>query len=285
MRKIFSIFTLAILVVLSSCELNEIPEFEDKHAFVAFDRGSMSFTEDAGRVQIPVTLASVSGISSTVTYTVIDGTAKEGVNFNLVDGAATLTFDANNRTQYIEIDIIEIPDVFTGDLRFQIQLSDEGTVKPSAEDACRITIVDLDHPLSSIIGTYDVAAPSAFGGVEEFEMTLHIDDEDISVVWFQNLAGVGTGPGFYGVVNDDLTEITVPLGQISTTNTTSNGDGNIYLYGVTPTVGVQTSGNMIIEIEDDGATLWFRTLAPAKNAGGEGYFEALIPPYSATKID
>jgi hypothetical protein len=285
MRKILSILTIAIMVVFSSCELNEVPLFDDNDAFVAFEKASLSIAENGGTLNIPVTVASVKGVTSIVTYTIIDGTAKQGVNFTLVDGSATLNFDATNRTQYIQINIVNIPGVFTGDLKFEVKLSDDGTVKPSAEDVCTVTIQDNDHPLAAILGTYNVTAQSYWGSTEEFTMTILKDPKDISVVWIGNIAGIGDGPGFYGVVNEAKTQIAIPLGQSSTTNTAgSNGDGKLYLRGYNGTA-IVLSGNMIVDIENGGAKLSFKTIGPALSAGGAGYYEILLPGYACTKVN
>lgn len=213
MRKILSILTIGILVVLNSCELNELPVFDDNDAFVSFDKSSLSIAENGGTLNIPVTLASTKGMSATVTYTVIDGTAAQGTNFTLADASATLTFDANNRTQNIVINIIDNPGVFTGDLRFTIELSDEGKVKPSAESVCTITIADLDHPLSAILGTWSATGTSYFNGSQTWDMELTKDEDDVTIVWFYPFVAGGSGYPIYGVVNEDMTEIKVPVGQ------------------------------------------------------------------------
>lgn len=279
--------TIAMLAFFTSCDdMNEMPTFSDGNVFVAFDKASLSINEDKPTLSIPVTLASVKGVSATVTYIIVDGTAKQGVDFTLADPAATLTFDATNRTQNIVINVINNPGVFTGDLSFTIKLAEEGSVKPSAEKSCVVTIKDLDHPLSSILGNYSVSAESAFGGTVDFTMNIVKDPNDVTVVWIGNIAGIGDGAGFYGVVNEEKTEISVPLGQTSTTdNAGTNGDGKLYLYGYdAPADAVLKEGNMIIKIEDGGATLRFDGITPGLNAGGAGFYEVLLPTYTCSKL-
>lgn len=286
MKKILSLLTISLLVLFASCDLNQMPEFDDSEAFVGFVRPSLSISEKGGTLRVPVTLASVKGISETVSFTVIDSTAKEGVNFSIV-GDKSLTFNADNRTQHIEVAIIDNPGVFTGDLRFTIELAADGKIKPSADNSCLITIQDEDHPLSSILGTYSTVAESAFGGDVPFDFVITKDESDVTVVWIANICGIGTGPGIYGVVNEDKTEIALPIEQIHQTDDAgSNGDGNIYLYGITPDAKVATSGNIIVKIEDGGATLNFDTLGAGLCAGGlnVGFYEALLPGYTGTKL-
>jgi hypothetical protein len=262
MKKIYSILTVALIVLVSSCDkLNEMPEFNDGDAFVAFNKTTMSVNEDGSTLSIPVTLASVSGISANVTYTVTDGTAKLGENFTLADASATLSFDATNRTRDIVINIINKPGVYTGDLKFTIQLSGAGAVKPSAEGTCTVTIADIDHPLSAILATYNASADSYFASRGHFDWSIKIekDENDVSVVWISNLDPYFAKYGyvapnynyFYGVVNDDLTKITIPTGQNMGYNETTTLEGFDHSD---PDQGAKTT-NIIMEIKDGGATI------------------------------
>ena len=142
-------------MALASCQnLNQDPVFDDGDAFVAFDIASKSISEDGGRISIPVTLASVAGVNSTVSYEFVDGTAALGKNYKPVDESGILNFSSSNRTANIEVDILDNPGVFTGDINFTIKFKSTGSVKAGAENACVITITDNDHPLSAILGSY-----------------------------------------------------------------------------------------------------------------------------------
>lgn len=252
MRKLFYLLTIAVLAFITSCELNTAPEFNDGDAFVAFDKVSLSINENGDTLLIPVTLASISGKSAVVGYSVIDSTAKQGVNFELVDGSATLTFDAANRTQYIAVVVNDNPGVFTGDLRFLVQLSEDGTVKPNAENACLVTINDLDHPLAAILGTWTASGTSYFNGEEAWDMELTKDPDDISVVWFLPFVKGGANKPIYGVVNEAKTEIKIPVGQEINT---PGSYGFIELrsfYGPDGANEIPDGGNITIEIREDG---------------------------------
>lgn len=285
MRNILKYLIIGVLAILASCDgLNEVPEFSDSDAFVAFENPVQSINENGTTLSIPVTLASISGMSQSVTYTIIDSTAEEGVNFTLEDASKTLTFDAENRTQNIVVNVIDNPGVFTGDIIFQIQLSEDGAVKPNAQNICTITIKDLDHPLAAILGTYRVNATTYFNGAKLWDIEILKDADDVTVVWIANIVDAGSGAGFYGVVNEEMTEIAVPLGQIHTISGTSNGDGNVYLYGMDASVGLYDEGNLIIQIQDGGQTFYFEELGPAVNTGGtNSYWDLVYPDFYATK--
>jgi len=285
MRNILKFLIIGVFAILASCDsLNETPEFSDSDAFVAFNNNTMGVNEDGVTLNVPVTLASINGMSGSVTYTIIDGTAKEGVNFTLADASKTLTFDAENRTQNVVLNIIDNPGVFTGDVSFQIQLSEDGIVKPSAQNICKVVIKDKDHPLAAILGTYRVDATTYFNGAKSWDMELSKDEEDVTVVWISNIEGTGSGSGFYGVVNEEMTEISVPLGQVNTVHITSEGDGNVYLFGMDADINLYDESNLIIKIQEGGQKLYFENLGPAVNLGGTNYYWDLVfPNYYATK--
>ncbi len=274
----------SVALMATSCNLNEFPTFNDDDAFVAFDSTSVSVSEAKGSVLIPITLASVAGIETSIAYTATDGTAVAGVNYDLVDPTGVLNFDNETRTAYVELLIYNLEGEFTGDLSFTIDITNTGSVDAGASSTCTITITDEDHPLSFILGSYTVSAGSYFGGTATFTMTLTKDEKDTSMVYFENIAGVGLPAGYYGTVNADKTEIYVPLGQTHPTSSTSYGDGNIYFYGHTGGY-IYDEGNMTIQISADGNTLTFPEddYAPAISAGDAGYFEILIPGYTAIK--
>lgn len=230
-KYILILATLALAAV--SCDKNENPVFNDADAFVAFDKGSFSITETKGQIEIPVTLVSLAGLETTISYEAEDGTAKAGVNFTLVDGTATLTFTKDAPTQSIKVNIID-PEVvydaegvrtsgkYTGDLSFTLKFKSTGDVNAGRESTCKITIEDIDHPLTFILGDYAASADSWWRGHFDWDITLVKDPDDITKVWIYNLEpylgsyGYKANAGYniyYGFVSEDKTQITVPACQ------------------------------------------------------------------------
>ena len=210
----------ALTAALSCSKLNETPVFEDSKSFVAFGQTSYSVNEDAGTISIPVTVASPDPKQVTVAYSVADGTAKVGTNFSLADESAVLVYDGETRVQNIVINIKNIATTaeqsgYTGDLVFTVTLDSAGELELGYNKTCTVKIVDLDHPLAEILGTYSCAGVSYFDGPLSWTATFQKDDEDENVVWIT--AVTASCPyAVYGNVTDyasgDWT-ITIPAGQ------------------------------------------------------------------------
>lgn len=235
MKKIFKYLgALAMGAVLfTSCDLNDYPEFNDKDAFVAFNKASVSAVENAGTVNVPITLASVKGVSASVSVEAVDGSAKSGVNY--VVETASVSFSPDAPTQNVVVKLIN-DDSFTGDLKFTLKLVASGELNTGAESVCTVTIVDKDHPLDPILGTYTCSGESYWTGPMKWDVTFKKDPADPYKIWIDNWAGDDSWAGddtmIYGVVSEDLSTITIPFGQTSE-YTYSNGEPLTY-YGLSP---------------------------------------------------
>lgn len=220
---------LACAAFLVACDKNEPAVFDDANAFVAFEKTAVAIPEgkvdEEGKilpgtsVKIPVTLASVAGLTESIKFEVSypeKKAAKQGTNFELLTTSGVLSFDAQNRTRYIEIEP-KYDGVYTGDLSFTITLVGTTAVATGNEAACEVTINDLDHPLSAILGSYTASGEHLKKGATSWTMTILKDADDDHKVWFDDIFGnpdwAGNDMLYYGNVNADLTEIVVPFGQ------------------------------------------------------------------------
>ncbi len=256
---------LAAASILASCDKNEPSKFNDKDAFVAFDKTSLTLSEGSEDVlKIPVTLASVAGLEETIKFEVKEPekkAAKQGVNFELLTKSGTLSFNAENRTRYIEVKAI--PDgEYTGDLQFSVVIYGTETIKLGSENTCTVTLNDVDHPLGFMLGAYTATGVSYFNGPSTWTMTFFKDADDDHKVWidnlFQNDSFAGADTRYYGIVNEDLTSLNIPFGQESEYKY-SNGNP-ITLLGFDGEYGHDT-GSVDVAIVQDGdkVTLDFGT--------------------------
>lgn len=256
-------FLLAGAFALASCDKNEPNVFDDKDAFVAFDAVSVTYAEDYSKdgatFKIPVTLASVKGVEETVKFEVVTPEQKgavAGVNFELVTTTGVLSFDAEKRTQYIEFKTMADGE-YTGDLKFSVKLLPSETLPVGSESECTVTISDIDHPLTFILGSYTATGEKYGTGVISWTMTLLKDAEDDHKVWIDNIFAndgwKGSDTMFYGIVSDDHTTINIPFGQESE-YTYSNGN-HIQLLGLTSDLYGYDTGSVDVKIVSDGTNI------------------------------
>ena len=255
----------ASALLFAACDDNEQPAFSDSDAFVAFNSSTATVAEGA-TVEIPVTLASLSGLTATASVEVncnYDNTCTvvEGVNFEIV-GSKTLKFDADNRTAYVSIHYIADGE-YTGDLTFSLSLKSDD-VNVGHENECVVTLSDAEHPLQFILGDYSASADSYFSSRGHYDWTVTIskDASDVSKVYIDGLDPFFLKNGYkghiYGTVNDDKTQILVPASQsydystatIEMFSTADPDDPNAK--------ELTAADNMEIDIQDEGKTLVVR---------------------------
>ena len=279
MKNIYKYVACAMaLAGAASCtELNETPVFEDSKSFVAMGSTSYVVNEDCGKLLIPVTMASPTTKQASVVYSVTDGTAKKGTNFKLTDEAAVLVFDGESYTQNIEIDIVNIATTaeqsgYTGDLTFSVSLESAGDLDLGFIKSCTVKIMDLDHPLASILGTYSVSGTFYGGNAASWTMTMEKDENDPTVVWIDTpsyfaVAAASWGDyHVYGNVSEDLKTITIPCGQPCGPNSDEpawcDDESDTFLFGSwEPGIHLHDSGVVTFTQQGDGT--WTTEDAPA----------------------
>lgn len=271
--SIIAIAVVAGLLTAVSCSKNTPPVFDDANAFAAFSASRYSideakvnadgtFTEYGDTVEIPVTLASVKGLEGSVKFTVTPNettlpsgdkyTPVEGTNYKVLTEGGTLRFDAQNRVQYIKI-VGKYYPYYTGDLSVTVKLEAIGDVKLGAFSSCTVVLADVDHPLAAILGKYSCTSTTGTSGQNPFLMTVSKDDSDDHKVWIDNIFGNsgwgGSVRSVYGIVDDDMTAITVPIGQKVEYKYSGH---DVMLYGISEDgEDVYDTGNIILEIVKD----------------------------------
>lgn len=285
MKKYQIILASAVAILAVSCKgLNEAPKFNPADSFAAFDKTTMAATEEAGRVSIPVTIASIDPIATTVTYAVDteNSTAVEGTHFKLVDPSAVLTFANDARTAYIELDVLPIRGDagYTGDKVIVLQLTGSNDVNLGSSSVCKFTINDLDHPLSAILGEYTLNDGSVTKTI-----TIEKDAKDVTVVHFPDImSGVSTwlGPEYsfdiVGQVSKDMSTIVIPL-PVDTGYKYSNGESLMIYQGNASSVFYTGSSVTLTATATGFSSGEFGLVGYIKNAG---YVE-WIDPFTITK--
>lgn len=243
-------FIAVTALVLVGCNLNEVPKFDDKDAFVAFVSTEASVNEADGSLSIPVMLTSLKGLSSTVYYTVTSGTAVEGTHFS-VAGTGTLTFDANTTMNNINVSVVD-NEVFEGDISFTIELTDAGSVDFGTKKVCTVKIVDDEHPLAFILGEFTASAYSYFDEDVVWQVATTKDENDINKIWFYPLVLGGSSLSVYGIVNEDKTQLRIPVGQEIATSASYPAILLNGFYGPDGAVKIPTGGYITVDIAANG---------------------------------
>ena len=291
--KIFKNTTIVLAalaaVALASCN-NDQPEFNDKDAFVSFTDTKASIDENKATLEIPVQLSSLKGKEGSVDFEMTaDKTAPavEGTNYTVANATRTLTFTKESNVQNIKLNIVDLAGTFTGDLRLNIKLKNAQGVNLGAESSFDVTIVDLDHPLAFMLGTFRASGESNFNGATTWNVEIKKDDSDVNKVWIYNILPAGTSDKYpvYGTVNEDKTELRIPVGQ--NTKKTSSQYGWLYAFGgieggsltdqvtdyMSCPITTDANGNAIISIP-----YIFGAYATSDAAGndGLGWFEIML---------
>lgn len=271
----------ASMMFFASCS-NDTPVFDDADAFVAFTKTTMSVDEFGQTLDVPVLLTSLSGMSGTVTFEADStSTAVEGVHYTFA-GEKTLSFSGlEGSTQYIKLNIID-NDEFGGDVKLVLNLTAVTGVNMGATKKCTVTISDDEHPLLFLFNTYKVSATSYFGSSFDWEVSISKDDTDLKKVWISNLSAYFTSIGyvapstnyFYGIVNADNTQISIPVGQETGLATSS---GSVTLEGFDgpdpDVVDMLSAGSyIVVDIVDNGNKLVFQH-AWGTTVGGAGWYD------------
>ena len=284
--KIFKIaLGMAAGLLLASCNINELPEYDDSNAFVAFTSSAVSVGEEEGSKQVEVLLTSIGGIETTVNFEVAPAEtagAVEGKHYT-IEGSKSLTFKKDAPTQKITLNIID-NDTFDGDVKFTIKLLDPEGVQLGASKTCSVTIEDDEHPLLFILGTLSAKGPSYFNGDTEWEVRIAKDDSDLSKVWIYGLVpgGSSSSSPVYGIVNDEKTEIRIPIGQeVAVSSSYPHILLNGY-YGEEGDEKIPTGGYLTGTIAEDGTiTLqdWFGSQVFSDDAASNslGWYNLMDP--------
>jgi len=190
--KIFRILSVVALgAALMACQ--NLVEFEH-HSFVSYtptdNNFNPSINEDYGTYTIPVSVYNTDGAVS-VTVTPVDGSAKAGTNYSLVEPAnGVLSFSAGETTKNVVVSITNLEGEFTGSLDFAIDIKSatEG-VETGASSRISFTVKDLDHPLSAFLGTWTLAGVADYwGDVYDFAFTIVAPDaSDVTYVEVHDL--------------------------------------------------------------------------------------------------
>lgn len=236
--------------------------------FASLDTQAVTVNESETEtlVSIPVRVYN-NKTGCTVSYTIADGSAVNGVNFKPLNDSGVLNFEAGTDSLAISFYTTGAPGTFTGDQTFSVSLTEASDgVTIGASSKCTVTIKDTDHPLSDLFGKYTMQAVSlnTNDGFAYYKWTMNISpyEGDVTRIWLDNVvyfsvaynSYTGNCP-VYGVVSDDRKSITIPLPQKTTGSLKSAFDlGDAWIYAHEGTEGgyITAGTNVVFTLNEDG---------------------------------
>lgn len=264
-------------MLFTSCDLNDYPKFDDADAFIAFESTDLSVDETGDSINVPVLLTSLAGLEGTATIEVDSAsTAVEGVHYQIL-GSKTLNFTKEASTQNLTVKVVDNTE-FTGDVKLVLNIVNVTGVNAGMHTTCTVTIVDDEHPLQSILGTYKNSFLSNYDGPSESVLTLTKDEKDVHTVWINPIVAAVNGRAVYGIVNDDMTEIAIPINQAIGSNSTYD----VVFEGFDAEgESLPTGSHVIAKIKEDGSIVIDEYIytASAYNLGTDvlaGYLDIVL---------
>ncbi|MBQ7150162.1 MAG: hypothetical protein IJS06_04290 [Prevotella sp.] len=270
----------ATMMAFSSCS-NDYPTFDDADAFVAMTSSSAFVAETGDSLVVPVMLTSLSGLEKTVEFTLTPDSvsgAVERTHYVLMNESKTLTFTKDQPTQYIKFKIID-NNVFGGDVKFTISLVKPDGLNLGANKTCTVTIEDDEHPLAFILGEFTAKGTSYFDGEIEWTARIEKDASNLNMVWITGLVD-GTTTAIYGTVNEDKTEVTIPMEQQVHPHSTYDILLEAYGWDGSARTSLEDGAPLVGQIAEDGTIsfpdYWFGGYAFYKSDGsGAGWWDLL----------
>lgn len=180
MKKIFKYMAIAAMgAVMASCGKAEYKTAD----FVSFDSGRAMMPEACGIYAIPVSIYNAD--AAIVTYMVTEGSAKEGVDYVIVDkdgnadptGVLNVKKDAEN---FIYVKVTDRTGELTKNLTFAIDLVASATdgVVLGATSTCACTIIDSDAGINLLGGSWAGTGLDGDGADIDLAFDLNILDPD-----------------------------------------------------------------------------------------------------------
>jgi hypothetical protein len=149
----------ASLLAPTTCNVTII----NNNAGISFAAATNSAPEDAGFVSIVVQRLYNLGETSTVTYSTVDGTAVNGVNY--IGSTSNLTFDVGEALKSVSIPLIHDTNV-TGDLTFTMRLTNPVNAALLVPSNTVVVVQDAEAGISFTTNTTRVLKSSGFAVIQ-----------------------------------------------------------------------------------------------------------------------
>lgn len=278
---------LAVMVVFSSCSEEEKHLFDDKDAFFAFESKALASAENGtNNLYIPVYIAKSMAqgeVSFDVVTEVYENPAVEGVDYNILTSNNTLTFNGKYY-EFVEIELINNENI-DGDRKFKLVLASNNIgaalgMANGNNTEFEITIIDDEHPMAPILGSYTLHWNSPWNGnglTEEnqiFSVPGSTTEVDIVIGYYRDHGDFEQCTKVRAQVDMEALTLSIQAGQ----ETYNDGTHILTIYGDDEEPGgVLVDVAIVADIDLTAGEIVFRTPFAIAFTGGpnEGYYEDL----------
>ncbi|MBS2210169.1 hypothetical protein KEM09_02085 [Carboxylicivirga mesophila] len=280
------IFLAIIALLVVACGEADKQLFDDQDAYFAFEAESASISENSeDRLDLSLYIAKSKAIGTVVLEADsegLDNPAIEGVDFEIV-GDETITF----RGEYFQEVSIKVMDndETDGDKQFYLTMvsndinADLG-LADGKQSKVLVTIIDDEHPLASVLGSYTLNYDSPWNGNGQQEVnqifSVEGSDTEVGIVlgYYRDNEDFALSTKVKGTVDLEAMTVSIAYGQ----QTYNDGTNVLTMFGDDETPGgIITEGYLIGDIDPVTGDIVFRNPFAIAFTGGpnEGYYEDL----------
>lgn len=173
----------------------------------------VSVNENAGTVSVDVALDTASALSTTVTYSTLDGTAASPADYTgVVTGSVVIPGGSQHGTIHVTIANDTMDE---DDETFDVVLNSAVNASVSmTQDVAHVTILDDDAPPTITVG--DPLSVTEGAGTVAIPVTLSAKSGKVVSFTYTTADGTATAPGDYTAASGP---VSIPAGSLSTTLT------------------------------------------------------------------
>lgn len=218
MKRNIILFVAAAFALLSAASCGRKVEYQFE-SYATMYSTAYTVAETIGEFQVPVLIQNPTGAEVQVSVKVTEGTAEEGVDYEVISPASgLLTFSGETDSLAVVVKINAFEGEFTGAKTFTVSIASATEGLPvGIFTQSTVTIDDLDHPLAAFIGQWKGTLAGYFGNWPAGETTINVkadpNGDPFKDLIFDGginpyfLAAVGANPDFSAEVNGNVATV------------------------------------------------------------------------------
>lgn len=288
MKRNSILFVAAFMTLLLSVSCGRNAEFVTS-SYVTLHKTSYSISEEIGELKIPVLLKNAGGADAQVIVKVVEDTALEGVDYEIVSPANGILY-FSGQTDSLDI-VIEITpfrgeEGFTLDKDFSVEIqSVTDGIHLGNLAKTNITIVDLDHPLAPFVGEWTGVMTGKFDGTQ-YETTFKISSVRKDDTYSKVIIDAGINPFFVDYGYDDAVYkgvVTDNLLVIARDQSAGLEDFVLMGFDSDDSSTASAFDDIRFEIQEDGTLVQLNAFGAYTSQDGGGFAEIYLGGAEFTK--